>query len=101
MIQKCKRLADSGEIEDPIDVLRNLCLARGYSGFLGLGRHFREISSSYDDKLNLNQFTRALHDAGFELDNDQAEEIFNRFDFNDDGTIQISNLIAAIRVRKM
>src|SRR4051812_3193995 len=65
MVQKCKRLLESGEIEDPFEILRNMCLARGYSCFLGLGRHFREIAHRKGNNLSLKHFTQALLDAGY------------------------------------
>lgn len=98
MVQKCRRLLDSGDIDDPFELLQNLCLVRGYSCFLGLGRHFREIAHSKGNTLSLKQFTCALKDAGYELSNEQVQEIFNRFEPNNEGGINISNLILALRV---
>lgn len=98
MVNKCQRLIDSGDIEDPLEFLRNLCLARGYSGFLGLGRHFRETRYTEDNLLDLTQFKDALKDAGFSFTDDQASQVFDKFDYEKTGCINIQELIAAIVV---
>lgn len=70
LIHKSQRLLDSGEIEDPIEALRYLCLARGFSGFLGFGRIFRNMDQSGKRVLNLKQFTHAMEQTGFEFAHD-------------------------------
>lgn len=97
MVDTCKRLINSGEIDDPIDFLRNLCLSRGYSTFLQLGRRLRETTSDGENLLNLEQFTNTMNEAGFEFTNDQAEEVFNRFDRDENGNINCRDLIDAIK----
>lgn len=41
MINKSQRALESGHLEDALEKLRHLCLARGATGILGLGRCFR------------------------------------------------------------
>ena len=38
LINKSKRALASGELEDSVEKLRLMCLARGASGIMGLGR---------------------------------------------------------------
>lgn len=99
MIHDSKRLLESGTIDDPIEILRLQCLSRGMSGFLGFGRCFREMDHNGEKILNLEQFTKAMADTGFDVPVEQIEEIFNRFDMDGSGGINISNLMASIRVR--
>lgn len=98
MIHDSKRLLESGTIDDPVEILRLMCLSRGFSGFLWFGRCFREMDQNGEKILNLEQFTNAMADTGFEISTDQIEEIFNRFDMDGSGGINISNLMASIRV---
>jgi calcyphosin len=97
MIYKSKRKLDSGRITDPVEALRYLCLARGYSGFLGFGRSFREMDNG-KKFLNLQEFIKALHNTGLELPEGEAEEVFRRFDVDGTGGINIENLLDGIRV---
>lgn len=98
MIQNSQRMLDSGKIEDPVEKLRQLCLARGFSGFLGFGRCFRKMDHNGEKILNIRQFIKAMEKTGFKLPNEQTEEIFNRFDMDGSGGVNISVLLANIRV---
>lgn len=99
MIHDSKRLLESGTVDDPVEILRLMCLSRGFSGFLGFGRCFREMDHNGEKILNLEQFTKAMNDTGLEVPVEQVEEIFNRFDMDGSGGINIANLMASIRVR--
>lgn len=98
MTHKSQRMLDSGSIDDPVEELRQLCLARGFSGFLHLGRVFRKMDHHGHRILDLSQFTQAIKNAGFDVANEKVEEIFNRFDMDGSGGVNISNLLASIRV---
>lgn len=99
MIIKSTRMCDSGTIDDPVNLLRQMLLARGYSGFLGFGRKFREMDNYGSRILTFNEFVDALSVNGLELSQEQTEEIFNRFDVDGSGGINISNFLAILRVR--
>jgi calcyphosin len=99
MMHKSQRLLESQTLEDPVVVLRNLCLTRGFSGFLSFGRIFREMDGNGKTVLNLKQFTKGLKQTGLEMPDGYAEEIFRRFDMDGSGGINISELLAHIRVK--
>lgn len=98
MVEKNHRILDSHKVVDPVEMLRHLCLEKGFSGFLGFGRCFREMDHNGEKVLNLRQFTKAMKQTGFELSNEEIEEIFNRFDMDGSGGVNISELLAHIRV---
>lgn len=78
LINKCQRALDDGTDKDPIEKLRLLCLARGASGIVGLGRAFRIMDDDGNKQLSLEEFTKGLRDAGLEVDDDEAGKLFQR-----------------------
>lgn len=99
MIQNSQRLLASGEIHDPIEWLRQICLARGFSGILGFGRCFRELHKSGTKYVNFHMFDKAINDSTIELPEGlTTAEIFNRFDEEGTGEVCICNMLDQIRV---
>lgn len=99
MVQRSQRLLQSGDIVDPVEVLRHLLLARGFSGLLGFGRCFREMDDQGKRILNRHHFNEAIHYSGVELpDGLTGDDLFNRFDVHGRGIIDASDLLAIVRV---
>lgn len=67
-------------------------------GILGLGRCFRRIDDNGDKSLSLDEFTKGLADSGLDVGDDEAEEIFNKFDADGSGTINMTEFLIGIRV---
>jgi calcyphosin len=80
MINKSRRVLASNRLEDSVEKLRHLCLARGATGILGLGRCFRRIDDNGDKALSVEEFIKGLNDTGLTLSNEEAMEVFNKFD---------------------
>lgn len=49
-------------------------------------------------KLNLEEFTKGLHEAGLDVPDEEIQEIFNKFDTDNDGNVSVDEFIVAIRV---
>lgn len=70
-----------------------------FAGILGLGRCFRRIDDNGDKSLSLEEFTKGLNDTGLDVGDDEAQEIFNQFDTDGSGTINMTEFLLGIRVR--
>ena len=66
---------------------------------MGLGRAFRRIDDNGDKSLNLEEFTKGLSDTGLDVSDEEAQEIFNQFDTDGSGTINMTEFLLGIRVR--
>lgn len=119
LINKSRRALASGRIEDAVEKLRCLCLARGASGkskitfrhfkinkksltlakgILGLGRCFRRIDDNGDKNLSFEEFAKGLRDTGLDVDDSEAKEIFEQFDSDGSGEINMTEFLVGIRV---
>lgn len=97
MVNKMRRTLADGREKEPIDKLRLLCLARGASGILGMGRAFRVMDDDGSKTLSLDEFATGIRDAGLNVDDEEAQEIFNQFDTDGSGTLNMDEFIMALR----
>ncbi|KAL5283390.1 hypothetical protein ACFFRR_005960 [Megaselia abdita] len=97
LITKCKRELSNGLEKDPIEKLRLTCLSRGATGIIGLSRAFRIMDDDGNKALNLEEFTKGIHDFGLDCSNDEIEEIFQRFDVDGNGSVNMTEFLLALR----
>lgn len=96
MMHKSRRALDSGLIEDSLEKLRHLCLAKGNAGILSLGRWFRMANNN---DLNVEEFSKILNDAEIGLAEEETQQVFNLFDAEGAGKINVTDFLSGIRVR--
>nr|CAJ2313426.1 calcyphosin-like protein isoform X2 [Metisa plana] len=95
LMQKSARALASAT--DPVERLRLLCLSRGASGIMGLGRTFRRMDDDGSKQLNKEEFFKGIKETGLELSDEEAEKLFNRFDTDKSGSVSIDEFLKQIQ----
>jgi Ca2+-binding EF-hand superfamily protein len=49
----------------------------------------------------LEEFTKGLRDTGLDVEDAEAQEIFNQFDTDSSGSINMTEFLVGIRVRRL
>ena len=102
--EKASRLLSS--IEDPLERLRFLCLARsGSPGILSFGKIFRRMDDNSSGSLSRQEFEKGLRDSGFfaptaddqQLNNEQVKQLFNIIDSNANNSIDYEEFLIKLR----
>lgn len=61
-------------------------------------RVFRLLDNDGNKKLNLEEFKNGMEQSGLELSDDEINEVFKKFDTDDDGSVSIDEFLVGIRV---
>jgi len=81
----------------PIEKLRLFALARGAKGILGLGRMFRRMDDDNSKVLEFDEFHKGVIETGLKLTEEEAKEMFDHFDKDKGGTVNIDEFLMAVR----
>lgn len=94
--QALRELTD-GEDKDPITKLRLLCLSRGATGILGLGRAFRAMDDDGSKALNEEEFITGIRDTGLDVSEEEIKQMFATFDEDGSGSINMTEFLLKLR----
>ncbi|EDW42394.1 calcyphosin-like protein isoform X2 [Drosophila sechellia] len=94
--QALRELTD-GEDKDPITKLRLLCLSRGATGILGLGRAFRAMDDDGSKALNEEEFITGIRDTGLDVSGEEIKQMFATFDEDGSGSINMTEFLLKLR----
>ncbi|XP_023166670.1 calcyphosin-like protein isoform X2 [Drosophila hydei] len=97
LANKSLRELTDGADKDPITKLRLLCLSRGATGILGLGRAFRAMDDDGSKALNEEEFISGIHDIGLNVTDDEIKQMFNTFDEDGSGSINMTEFLLKLR----
>lgn len=92
-----RKLRSLGESADPIERLRLICLSRGATGIMELGRMFRRMDDDGNKQLNFEEFVKGLRDSGMEVTDHEAKSLFHKFDADNSGGINMDEFLVSIR----
>ena len=62
---------------------------------------FRRMDDDGSKSLQFQEFSKGIRDTGLECTNEEAKEMFNTFDKDKSGSVNIDEFLLAIRVSKI
>ncbi|GAB0091918.1 calcyphosin-like protein [Sergentomyia squamirostris] len=97
LVNRSRRALVDGRDKDSLDKLRLMCLARGATGILGLGRTFRRMDDDGNKVLCLEEFLKGLHDTGLDITESEGGDLFQKFDTDGSDSINMTEFLVALR----
>lgn len=87
------------DIRNTLDKIRNRLAVRGTKGFVGIQRQFKIMDDDNDKAISYKEFTKAMKDYKVDLNDQESRAVFNYFDSNGNGKVEIDEFIRSLRVK--
>ncbi len=91
------RTAQTPDGSDLIKLFRDKIKARGIRGIIGLQKLFSIMDDDGSKNISLYEFSKACKDFKVGINEENVPLIFDLFDTNHDGTLNIDEFMMAIR----
>lgn len=88
---------NQAELKHMMQLFRDRIKARGARGIIGLQRMFKIMDDDNSHALSLQEFAKACRDFKIGISDEYLPTIFNAFDLNHDGTLNIDEFLMAVR----
>jgi hypothetical protein len=85
----------------PIERLRKQLFERGSNGISGLSRKFKSMDDDGSRSLSISEFKKAILEHGLDFTGPEIVELFNSFDRDKSGTIDMDEFLVRVRVRRV
>ena len=85
------------DTENLIKLFRDKIKSRGARGIIGLQRVFKIMDDDNSKSLSFNEFSKAVRDFRIGIAESHLPSLFDHFDLNRDGTLNIDEFLFAIR----
>jgi len=83
--------------KDPLEKLRQHCLARGVKGIVSLGKTFRIFDDDRSRNLNLEELQEGLRDYGVVMSEEDQKALFAMLDKDGSGSIDFDEFLEKLR----
>jgi Ca2+-binding EF-hand superfamily protein len=80
-----------------LDRFRRSIFEHGARGIIGLGRKFRIVDDDGSGSLDRTEFAKCLVEHAQDLQENEIDELFARFDKDKDGTVDFEEFLATVR----
>ena len=94
---KPERNGPADDIDSLIKLFRSKIMGRGARGIVGIQRIFKIMDDDNSRTLSLAEFTKAVKDFKVGVSEENCPVLFDAFDLNRDGTLNIDEFLMAIR----
>ncbi|KXJ15939.1 calcyphosin-like protein [Exaiptasia diaphana] len=85
------------EASDPLEKLQAALLRRGVNSISRFGKSFKIFDDDRSKSLDINEFTKGMHDYKTGLTAEEIDQLFKRFDKDNGGSLNFDEFLTGLR----